>query len=115
MEIRDILRHIPKVDELLAHEAIISLTGELTAGTVRILCREGTPGKKRLIAAWTLTAVAALGLYLVGLKQTSLIQSADGKLNAIYPALRTLELISTALDWLRTGGFAAADLIVSSV
>lgn len=80
----------------------------LTAGTVRTFCREGAPRKKRLVIAWTLTAVAALGLYLVGLKQTSLIQSSDGKLNAIYPALRTLELISTVLDWLRTGGFAAA-------
>jgi len=84
-----------------------AMTG-LTAGTVRTLCQEGAPRKKRLVIAWTLTAVAALALYLAGLKQTSLIQSADGNLTSIYPTLRTMELISTALDWLRTGGFAAA-------
>ncbi|MBR2895499.1 MAG: L-seryl-tRNA(Sec) selenium transferase [Oscillospiraceae bacterium] len=51
MEPKEILRHIPKVDELLAHESLSSLTSELTASIVRDAVRAELDALRRSILA----------------------------------------------------------------
>ena len=60
MEQKEILRHIPKVDELLAHENIISLSAELTAGAVRDAIRDELGALRRAILAGEVTAIPAV-------------------------------------------------------
>ena len=60
MEQKEILRHIPKVDELLAHEHIISLAAELTGGAVRDAIRVELDALRRAILAGEVTEIPAL-------------------------------------------------------
>ena len=57
MELKDILRHIPKVDELLAREDLLALSSELTAAVVREAVRAELDELRRAILAGSVTSL----------------------------------------------------------
>ena len=57
MEQKDILRHIPKVDELLAHESLVSLSASLPVAAVREAVRAELEALRRGILSGEITAI----------------------------------------------------------
>ena len=77
MEQKQILRHIPKVDELLAHNSLVALTAELTGGAVRDAVRDELDALRRAGATFEGETVSRecrpitkAGLYELGLTGT---------------------------------------------
>jgi len=60
MEQKEILRHIPKVDELLAHSSIIALNEELTSGIIRDAIRAELDALRAAVLAGEVTAIPSL-------------------------------------------------------
>lgn len=92
MELKDILRHIPKVDELLAREDLLALSSELTAAVVREAVRAELDELRRAILSGSVTALPetdALAAAICRRARNDALPSLRGVINGTGVVLHT--------------------------